>query len=349
MIKKFKLVNVGAVCLFFCFQLYVLGCSSKKSSPERAARVNVLRIDASSVSNSLSFSGTFEAQKVTDESFLIPGTVLKIDAAEGDYVKKGQILAQLDAQVYEKALEAVNAKAAQAQDAYNRYRPIFERGNLPEVKMVEIETMKKETESALAIAQKELQNCYLTAARDGYISKKYAEAGDSVFPGQKIFKLMSIDKLYAVIYVPEKDMAEIKKGADAVVSVSGADERKIKGKVVSVGVFADILSRAYGVKVLIDNSGQNLLPGMLCMVNVLRSDGKSGQIIIPAAAVKLDVDGGRYVYCVNEETKRVFKRPVVLGGFAGEGISVLSGLSVGDLIVSEGVQKLEEGVLTEYK
>jgi multidrug efflux pump subunit AcrA (membrane-fusion protein) len=90
------------------------------------------------------YSGTIEAQKNIPLSFLTLGTVAEVKVREGQQVEKGDLLAKLDCQNNQTALQMAAAKSRQADDAFRRFEPMYKNGNLPEIKMVEIETGRTE-------------------------------------------------------------------------------------------------------------------------------------------------------------------------------------------------------------
>lgn len=118
-------------------------------------------------------------------------------------------------------------------------------------------------------------------------------------------KFVTVDRVYAVISVPEKEIQKIKKGMDADIELS-ENNYILKGNVTDVGVSADTFSRTYTVRILIKNPKSEILPGMLCNVYISAND-KSSAIIIPATAIKIDETNKECVYVVDVNTKKLIK------------------------------------------
>jgi RND family efflux transporter MFP subunit len=292
--KIYKFKNLS----FLIFTaLFFSGCGGGIKTIDIPVKIETFKITETAVKKGLYYSGTVEAGQNIDLSFLNIGTVDAVYVREGDKVKKGQLLANLNSQNAKNAMDMAKEKALQAEDAFKRFQPMYEHGNLPEIKMVEIKTSKNQAELAAKIAEKNYSDCYLYAPCDGFISERNIEPGASIIPGKTAIQIVRVDKVYAVISVPEKEIQKIKKGMDGEVEVS-ENEIKLKGKVTDVGVSADVFSRTYTVRILIANKAGEVLPGMLCNVYVLSNDVSSA-VVIPAAAVKVDEEGKECVYVID--------------------------------------------------
>ncbi|MFA7073652.1 MAG: efflux RND transporter periplasmic adaptor subunit [Endomicrobiaceae bacterium] len=333
--------------LLFCMA-FMCSCGNGSTVTNPVFKVKIFKVSESSIQTGLDYSGTIEAGQDISLSFLAMGTVEQINVREGDKVSKGQLLAKLNGVSSLNALQIAKEKAAQAEDAFRRFQPMYEHGNLPEIKMVEIKTAKTQAELAVKIAQKNLEDCSLYAPETGFISEKNLEIGDNVIPGKTVMKMVNVDKVYAVISVPEKEIQKIKQGMIAYVEFSENNGIKLKGTVADVGVSANPLSRTYTVRISIMNNKTEALPGMLCNVYI-ENNKKVYGIVIPAAAVKIDESGSECVYIVDSVSKKVHKQNVKTEGFRKGGIIISSGLKINDLVVSEGVQKLDDNTLIEYR
>ncbi len=343
--KKRNFLKINILLLSFVF---VCACGNDSKVINFPVKVKTFKVSEGSIQTGLDYSGTIEAGQDISLSFLAMGTVEQLNVREGDKVVKGQLLAKLNSASSLNALQIAKEKSAQAEDAFRRFLPMYEHGNLPEIKMVEIKTAKTQAELAVKIAQKNLEDCSLYAPETGFVSEKSIETGDNVIPGKTVMKLVTVDKVYAVISVPEKEIQKIKRGMDALVEISEDNVKKLKGKVADVGVSANILSRTYTVRIAVTNGKAEVLPGMLCNVYISGNERVSG-IIIPATAVKIDESGNGCVYVVDSGTKKVHKQNVKTEGFRKGGIIISAGLKINDLIVSEGVQKLDDNTLIEYQ
>ncbi|MDD4003933.1 MAG: efflux RND transporter periplasmic adaptor subunit [Elusimicrobiaceae bacterium] len=333
-----SMVVVAALC----------GCHQRPPTPEPPVKVKAVKVAAGGGSGSFYYSGTIEASQNIGLSFLGMGTVETVSVREGDRIEKGRLLAKLDCQSSENSLRIAQAKAQQAEDAFRRFEPMYKNGNLPEIKMVEIRTGRTQAELAVKLAEKSVADCSIIAPEAGIVSQRDVEPGDNAVPGKTVIRMVSVDKVYATVSVPEQEISYIHRGAGAVVELS-ANKRHLRGKIADVGVTANPLARTYTARVLIDNASNAVLPGMLCNVYLSGAGsaaaGHSG-IVIPAAALRLDANGNQIVYVVDPD-RRVHARVVASSGFRKGGVLIGSGLTAGETIVVEGVQKLDENMRVE--
>lgn len=322
------------------------GCTSRNekiyvADADQAVKVKVLSIGASPESTEQSYIGTIEESQSVPLSFLISGTTRKVLVDEGQYVEKGQLLAVLDDESYQNAWQIALSKKEQAQDAYNRMEPVYEKGSLPEIKYIEIKTGLEQARSLAAIAKKNLDDCNLDAPESGMIGKRMIEPGMSMIPGAPVFQLVKIEKVKVKIPVPEKEIAGITKGQKAVLTVSALNNQKFEGEITEIGVLSNVLSHTYTVKVELENPDKVMKPGMVCKVNLSWSTAPD-RIVVPASAVQVGGDGFRYVFVADAQNHKARTKPVVTGSFVSNGIMIREGLSTGDLLIIEGYQKLNE-------
>jgi RND family efflux transporter MFP subunit len=358
----FFLIPAAALLLTAC---------GEKPTRQPAVKVELATVTTLDGSAAAYYSGTIEAQKSIPLTFLTVGTVAEVNVREGQQVSKGDLLARLDCQSNETARLMASAKAKQAEDAFRRFEPMYKNGNLPEIKMVEIETARTEASLALKMADKNAADCSIIAPESGLVSERNIEPGSSAMPGRAALKLVTVDQVYATISVPEGEISRIKPGMRAEVEITALKDNtaasaegrgeplqvspawlnarggKFRGVVADSGVSPNPLARTYNVRVLLNNPGRRILPGMICGVYI--SGSRTTRLtLVPATAVTTDESGQQYVYVVDAgNTAR--RRPVQTTGFAKGGIAVSHGLTEGEKVVGIGVQKLTDGALVDVE
>lgn len=330
----FLIISAAALC----------SCGGGQPGIDSPVRISAYRAQPSAEAAALNYSGIIEAGHTVNLSFLTVGTVRQVYVREGDKVKKGQLLAELDTATAEKTFQIAKDKHDQAEDGYNRVKPMYDHGNLPEIKMVEIQTARSQARLAAEIAQKHLDDCYMRAPGDGYISRRMIEPGGNAAIGIPALTFISIDRAQAAISVPEKEIGRIKKGMKAAVKMQ--DGKEYKARTSDISMSANPLSRTYTVKAMIESRNPGLLPGMLCEVSIYAANSPQ-KITVPASALSIDTAGNEYVYLIDEETMLAHKKKVTTSGFAKDGVIIESGLSGNELIASEGAHKLDEGMKVE--
>jgi membrane fusion protein, multidrug efflux system len=327
-------------CLVLCGMLYLeVGCSSNAQEVTLPIRVQAERVQLFNGDKAFAYSGTIEAAKSTPLSFGVTGTVVRVLVDEGDFVKRGQLLAVLNDATMGNAFEMAKATLDRAEDAYKRLKSMYDNGNLPEIKFVEVETGLQQARAAAAISQKNLDDCRLYASVDGYVGTRSIEPGQNVLPGLTAINILSIDKVYARVSVSENEIAQIEKGRQVLITVSALGAVTFTGTIDEIGVLADPIAHTYKVKIGLLNKDNAIKPGMICEARISTSNAFNG-IIVPNPAVRVDETGKTFVFSVDETAGHVSRRYVETGRLLDEGIEIRQGLNVGQLVVVAGQQKL---------
>lgn len=320
------------------------GCQSREHQTKSPSPVLV---KVRTVENSVpimgrSYSGTAEEESGTPLSFATAGTVQELHFHLGQQVSKGQLLATLDPTSMQNAYNAAHATLEQAKDAFRRMEKLHEKGSLPDMKWVEVQSKLEQAASMEQIASKNLKDCKLYAPYSGVIARKEVEAGQNVMPGMPVAQLVTASILRIKIAVPETEISSIETGQEAVVRVPALDDRTFKATVAEKGIVAHPFSRSYEVKLKVEGSHAGLLPGMVADVSIrFSASGQNASYVIPAGIVQLDEKNTTFVWTV--KNGKAHKQAISCGEYQADGVTVLSGLSPNDSIITEGQQKVCEG------
>lgn len=320
-------------------------CGEKKgAAAEQTVRVKVQQIQAEAVNGEQGFSGTIEESSGVALSFASAGTIRRIYVNEGQTVRQGQLIAELDPTTMQNAYTISKTSLEQAQDTYNRMKELHDAGSLPEMQWISIENQLKSAAASEAMAKKALSDTKLYAPFSGYISAKIAEMGENATPGMPIAKLVNIGSVKVKIAVPEDDIQRIAKNSSMKIVVPALGNREFSGRVTERGVSADPRSRTYEVKATILNHDGQLLPGMICQAFTNYMQGTTG-VFIPANLVQLDSDNKTFVWVVNGD--KALKREIFISNETAQGAQVSGGLSAGDKLIVAGQQKVSNGMKVE--
>jgi len=323
--------------------LLLWGCGhEKKAETPSDPQVILSEVKEVKSSGDLHYSGSIEAFQSIPLTFQTNGIVQKVLVNEGDAVRQGQLLATVDKTDAQSMYEITLSKYKQAKDAYKRLKEVHDNGSLPDVKWVEMETNLQQAESSMAISKNNLKKSNLYAPVSGIIGKRNIDPGmNSIGNTFTPLEIVKIESVYVKIAVSENEIAKIKKGLHARFTVSALGNKTYEGTVTNVGVVADRISRTYEVKILVSNKNLEMKPGMVCDVNLGITPDKN-MLAVPYSAVDADSDNNRFVYVVDVKTKTVHKRILQTGNYQNNDIEVVSGLSLGEKVVSEGKQKLSD-------
>ncbi len=341
-------MKLAAYTGIFLSALIWISCSGKKDENQaiRAVPVKVVKVSESSYMNSRNYVGTVEAVSSSSLSFEVMGNVSKVFVTEGENVQKGKLLATLDKATLQNSYNASLASLKEAQDAYNRMKSLYDNGSLPEMKWVEVQSKLQQAVSMEQISRKSLKDAGLYAPFSGVISSKSIEPGMNVMPGIEVMQLADISTVNIKIAVPEKEISRVNKGQQAEVRVGALGDKLFTGVVSEKGIAANPLAHTYEVKIKLNNTSHELMPGMVCKVGVHSRETEAG-IVLPTHTVQLQPDGKKFVWVVKDNAAS--QRIVNTGDLTAEGVIITAGLQPGDEVIVSGNQKVSEGTKIAVK
>lgn len=333
---KKKILLIGLMCA-----VAFVSCKQKEqASRETSVNVKTMKVASSSHIISKNYMGTIEEEDGANVSFGVIGNVVRVMVEEGQFVRKGQAMAEVDGQNVRNAHEISAATLSQAEDAYKRLKNLYDKGTLPEIKMVEMETALAKAKAAEAISRKSVDEIVLKAPFDGFVASSTVHVGASVVPGVTGFKLVKIDRVKVDLSVPEKEIGKVKVGQTVSFTVSALGDQVFTGKIVNRGVTANAISHAYEVKAIVDNRSHILLPGMVCKAR-LENMGGDYTIVVPQQAIQISGQE-KFVWIVKDG--KAHRQGVTTGDVISEGVVVETGLTSGDVVIVEGQNKVSEEV-----
>lgn len=289
----------------------------------------------------ISLSGNVEGFKTVRLGFLVAGKIDFIATEEGGHVFKNRLLASLDTTSYAIAKELADIQVNQVRDEYDRLKSMHDNKSLSESDFAKISYGLQQAKAQQKLHTKNLSDTKLYSPIDGVLLKKLAEVGEITGVGIPVFVVSDISRLKVSTYIPENELHFASIGERVKVSVSSVNQ-VLDGRIVEVGSAADPSSRAFLLKVEMNNPGLIIRPGMIAGV-VINSDESESVLAIPAGAVSHDFNDQSFVYVADTVKHKAFRRFVVTGKIINDKIEIISGLKDGDPVVTGGQQKLVDG------
>lgn len=324
--------------------ILLYGCQEKKmkqATIESAVPVVTSRVTIIPVSNEISLSGNIEGNKTVRLGFMVAGKIDFIAAKEGQMVSKGTLLSSLDPTSYGIAKELADIQVSQVQDEFDRLKLMHDNNSLSESDFAKIGYGLQQAKAQQKLHTKNLEETRLYSPIDGVLLKKLSEVGEITGVGIPLFVVSDIRKIKATAFIPENELHNINIGQNAAVLISSLD-KTFSGRIIEVGSAADPASRAFSVRIEVENPDMLIRPGMIAAIKII-SEQKKELTVIPVEAVLHDFNNQSYVYVVDESANKAFKRTVSLGKAINDKIEVISGLYENETVVSGGQQKLEDG------
>lgn len=322
----------------------VCSCGQKKEQQSKTPmRVKTQIVSPGMVDHAQTYVGIVEEREATAVSFTGMGVVKRVLVSEGQAVGRGQLLAEMDDTQARNLLSNAEATMTQANDALERYGMLHKNGSLPEVKWVEIESKVAQAKSQLEVAKKNLADCRLTAPVSGIIGQKQVGAGETAVPSQAVVSILDISSVKVKVAVPEAEIGDINSSTPTTIKVE-AINGCFQGGRIEKGVQADALTHTYDIRINVANSDRKLLPGMVASVRFISEGSQAiSSKMIPVTSVQKKSDGSLFVWTVDKKNT-AHRTTVTIGNTQNNYVSIINGLNMGDRIVTEGYQKLSEGV-----
>ncbi len=358
--KRNAYVTIPAVAVMV---IALVSCKPAKKdaaqapTADEAAVVKTYKVVRQRISEKISYTGTLEAARKTSITPEVGGKIARILVHEGDSVRAGQVLAELETESTRLQLRQAEAGVAVAEAGYNdalknkeRMDRLIKENAVSEQQAEKVtlafdaaKAQREQAQAALNLAKYALSISIMKAPFSGVIAAKNAEVGDVINPmmggfsgASGVLTLIDFAKVKIVIDIPENDALRLRKGQPALLRMSAFPGREFPGEVTIANSTADAATKKFRIEALFDNAGGELRPGTFGEV-VFESSTHESVLAVPQKAV-LD---NSYVYIV--EADKAVKRPVTLGLQNTTVVEVLTGLSEGDVVIVEGNYGLGDG------
>lgn len=298
----------------------------------------------------------------------LDGEIMQVYFKEGQFVNKGDALVEIDPRPYQVMLEQAQGQLAKDQatlkDAelnYNRYTVLANEGVIPrqqlDTQTATMDSLKgsiKTDQAAVDTAKLDLVYCHVTAPISGRIGLRLVDPGNIVHAADTngLVVIMQLEPIAVIFTLPQDQLLEVYRELRThdrlpVDAYDRDDTTKIEsGYLQTIDNQIDTTTGTFKLKAVFNNEHNELFPNQFVNIHLLVSTNKDATII-PATAVQRGPDG-TYVYVVNDgNTVKV--RSVKVGTTEGNNISIASGLQPGELVVTDGLDKLTDGSKIEAR
>jgi RND family efflux transporter MFP subunit len=293
------------------------------------------------LSRTIIVTGPVEAIRTVSVSARTAGTLVSVLVEEGDRVRSGQLLAELDTREIAAQLERANAVLANAENAFNRARDLRGGDLISESELDAARSAHDIAKADVELWSARLAFCRIAAPVSGVVTRKRVEEGNSVSTGDELFTIADDSALVVRVQVSELDVVHLRPELPVSLRLDAYADREIGGHVRRIFPTADPASRLVPVEVQIDPrpAGVDARPGFLARVT-FALEQRDDVLAVPAPAIGTSASGP-YVYVVQADT--LVRRFVETGQTASGWVEVSRGLAAGETVVSSGQVNLRPG------
>ena len=338
------------------FVLVFTGCN-KPAEPVTPPRPTlVMEVGGATVNSSMVLVGEVRPRYEANQGFRISGKIMERKVDVGAQVKKGQLIARLDAADtnLNAAAAMADVRAAEASHALavaelERQRQLFTRkfisASALDIREAELKTSAARLAQVKAranVSGNQTQYTNLSADRDGVVTMIHAEPGQVVQAGETVVQIANLKETEVLVAVPESRMTEVKVGTQVAIKMWASPDKVYAGRVREIAPAAETATRAFNVRVSVTDADDKVKLGMTAGVKFMQQQAQqSAQLLIPLAALT-EINGKKMVWVIDAENKAQ-PREVTAGEFTEDGVLITSGLQAGEKIAIAGVHTLVKG------
>jgi membrane fusion protein, multidrug efflux system len=301
--------------------------------------VIVERVGSQRLTDPLEALGTLRANETVRITATVSEVITQINFEDGQKVRAGDVLVQL-AHAEETALLAeAESQAEEAKLQHERVVRLVAQGNAPEALLDERRREWRAAEARAEAARSRLRERTIRAPFDGRVGLRQVSPGTLVVPGDTITTVVDDSHMKLDFTVPSIYLATVARGTPIEATTPVFPNRRFAGEVTSLDSTIDPVTRSITVRAIIPNEQQDLVPGMLMTLNLLRNE-RVGLVVAEEAIVPRGRETFVMVVDTSTEPYRARQRQVEIGTRIPGRVEVVSGLSAGEIVITHGALKL---------
>ena len=309
----------------------------EKGNKKEAIAVNVMVVEGKTFKDNLSLSGSIEANEQVEIRSEVSGIVESIHFQEGSSVSKGQVLLKINDVELRAQLAQAKTKETLASENERRAKLLLQKEAISQEEYDIANADYRSAKAQTQLISAQIGKTNVKAPFSGKIGLRKISPGTYVTPTVLIANLVNTGKLKVTFSIPEKYATEIKNNAIINFSPTNSTE-KFEAKVYALEPGVDINTRTLQVRALADNSNGKLLPGTFATVDLPLSTIKDA-IIVPSQAI-VPIQNGKKVFVAHNGHAKEVK--VTTTTRTDTDVLVLTGLQVGDSLITTGVMSLKK-------
>ena len=272
------------------------------------------------------------------------GALKNLFVREGQLVKKGELLAEINDSGLKEQLDQMLIQANYTKDNFDRVKRLWEKNIGSEMQFLKAKSDFETNNKMVEQIRDQLSKTKIYAPFDGEIDEIISNLGSNLVPGSPIIRVVNLDIIYAEAQVPEKYVSSIELGTEALVSIPLLN-KEVTSKIVQSGNFINPNNRTFRVEAPVENKDKRIKQNLNARIKI-KNYSNIKPLVVPLRAIREDASGRPFIYKLVETDKKdillTVKIFVETGANNDEEIEITKGLSIGDIIVLEGANNVED-------
>ncbi|ASB48993.1 efflux RND transporter periplasmic adaptor subunit [Alkalitalea saponilacus] len=272
------------------------------------------------------------------------GNIVDILVKEGDYVRKGDIMARLNTDALDRSIQEMEVNLDLANTMYERQAKLWNQNIGSEVQYLQAKSNKESLERRLEGLQAQRAMAVVTSPVNGVVDEVIQKQGEMAGPSVPFARVVNVEQLYVTADVAERHLTSVRSGDSVSVRfpVLGTTRTETINRTSSV---IDPDSRTFRIRVEMDNPGNRIKPNLMAVLQ-LRTYRNSEALVVPSILIKQDFTG-QFLFIAEEENGNYVsrKRYITTGLNHNNNTVVESGLYPGDKVITEGFALVVDGTL----
>lgn len=348
--KKAQLATLQKEASTLTDKIQKLQSEIDKLEPNKEQKVKTVSVSPIITENFQHFveaTGRLEAENNVFVSPQTGGALTRVFVKIGDYVTKGQKIATIDNSILRNSMQEVEIQLETAKTIFERQKNLWDQKIGTEVQYIQAKSAVESLERRINTLKSQDGLNVVLAPISGVVDEVRLKAGEIAAPGIGIVRIVNFSDLKVVANVPDTYAGTISKGD--VVKIKFPDlQKEISAKLSYVSQTINQVSRTFAVEAKVPNFDKALKPNLTAIMNV--NDQSKGAAIVITESFVQNTEQGSIVYVAETEgTKKIARAKVVKTGLSYDGkIEIISGLTSGDLLITQGYQEIVDGQLINY-
>ena len=332
--------------LIYAFMLLVLAsCGKKKETRQETEEIIAVEVQAvgkKPLSEPIIASGVLSSKSEMKLAFKTGGMIQKVYVNEGQFVKEGQLLAELDLSEIDAQVKQAKLGLEKSERDLERVKKLYADEATTLTNVQDATTGYNVAKENVQVAEFNQKLSKIYAPANGRILRKISEQGELITPFSPVFILGTGESAYIVnVGLADRDVVKVKSGDVANVFLDAYPNEPFHARITQIAQTVNPATGTFEVELQIQPNGKKLISGFVAKAEISCGKGPVSLVVPVEAVVEADRDKA-FVYVLNADKQSVSKNHIGIGAVYGNDIAISSGLTEGTPIITKGANFLSD-------